>query len=180
MFRSTLLLSLEVLGERTLPSSTGTIPTESLASIIHQQHWMKLSGTVLGDYSIPAPVTATGTNFQFTGDAGTTYQFTATPRLPHLGNVTVSGNITTKGTTTYGHATGQMTFTSAQGQMTIEVNGPLQKGGAHLPGHFTYQVISATGTYASLKDHGNINLFLASSHAPPADLQHGHFWMLLS
>jgi len=97
----------------------------------------------------------------------TTYQFAATTRLPHLGSVTVSGDITTKGNVMYGHATGQLTFTSAKGQMTIEVTGPLQKGGAPLPSHFTYQVISATGGYLHLKDHGDIKLLLASPHASP-------------
>jgi hypothetical protein len=169
-----------MLGERTLPSSTGTMPTVSLASIIHQQHWMKLNGTVHGDYSIQAPVTYDGTNYQFTGDAGTTYQFTATSKLPHLGSVTVSGNITTKGNAMFGHATGQLTLTSAQGQLTIEVTGPLQKGGAPLPSRFTYQVISATGEYSQFKDHGNISLVLARPQAQAIDLQHGHFWMLLS
>ena len=139
-----------------------------------------LIGSVLGDYSIQAPLTYNGTNYQFTGDAGTTYQFTATSKLPQLGSVTVSGNITTKGSVMYGHATGQLTLPSAQGQMTIEVTGPLQKGGAPLPSHFTYEVISATGVYSRLKDHGDIKLFLASPHAQATDLQQGSFWMLLS
>jgi hypothetical protein len=177
--RSTARLLLETLGERTLPSSTGTIPTEPLVPIIYQQ-LLHFNGLVHGDFSVQPLVTYTGTNYQITTDAGTTYQFSAISKLPHLGIFTVSGNITTLGNVMYGHATGQLTLTSVKGQITIDITGPLQKGGSHLPGHFTYQVISATGGYASLKDHGVINLYLATTHAQTTDLPQGHFWMMFS
>ena len=177
--RSTARLLLETLGERTLPSSTSTIPPDPLVPIIHQQ-LLHLNGMVHGDFSVQPRITDTGTIHQITTDTGMSYQFSAISKLPHLGNVTVSGNMTTLGNVMYGHATGQLTFTSTKGQMTIEVTGPLQKGGSHLPGHFTYQVMNATGEYASFKDHGVINLYLATAHAQTTDLPQGHFWMMFS
>lgn len=179
MIRSTLNLSLECLGERVLPSVSSTIPTQLLAPLM-QAHPARLSGTVLGEYSVKLPITETGSGYQMMTDVGTTYQFTATSRLPRLGNVTVIGTITTKVNTMYGHATGQLTLSSGQGQMTIEVTGPLQQGAARLPGRFTYQVISATGAFAGLKDHGVMSLYMAGNRAQPAAVPHGKCWMLFS
>ena len=167
--RSTTRLSLETLGERTLLSSGSTIPTEHLVPII-QHHVQHINGTVHGDFSVQITLP----------DAGTPYQFNASAHLRDLGNVTVSGTITTTGNVLHGHATGQLTITGTQGQVVLELTGPLQKGGGHLPGHYNFRVMNATGNYAGLKDHGIISLQLAIPHSQGTDHSHGKFWMLIS
>jgi hypothetical protein len=177
LMKSTTRLFLEALDERTLPSSTSTIPAESVVPSIYQPQ-LHLDSMFHGDYSVQPVVTNSDTDsiYQITTDAGTTYQFSGSSTLPRLGDVAVSGNITTVSNVMFGHATGQLTLTSANGQMTIEVTGPLQNGGSALPGRYTYRVTSATGDLASLKPHGYgiVNLSMISPHQA-ANLPNGHF-----
>lgn len=166
--RSTLSLGVESLSERVLPSTTTTIPTEPLVPII-RHHTPILHGTLHGEYTVPA----------LTPDAGTTYQLSASTKLNQFGNVTVSGSVHSLGNILHGKATGEVSITGANGQITLALTGPTQRGGSRLPTTFHYQVTSATGDFAGVKDHGVINLIVTQQHTQSTDLPHGKFWLFL-
>lgn len=168
MKRSTLNLSIESLSERVLPS-TATVVSHDPAVLIVHHHMPILHGTLEGDYSVPA----------LTPDSGTTYQLSATTKLNKFGSVTVTGSLHSVGNILRGKATGEVTITNAQGQVTLELTGQTQKAGSRLPSSFHYQVTSATGDFAGLKNHGVINLVLVSQHAQSSALPQGKFWLFL-
>ncbi len=168
MKRSTLNLSVESLSERVLPSTTTVVSHDPAVLVVHH-HTPILHGTLEGAYSVPA----------LTPDSGTTYQLSATTKLNQFSNVTVNGSLHSVGNILRGSATGEVTITSAHGQVTLELTGPSQKAGGRLPSSFHYQVTSATGDFAGLKNHGVINLVLVPHHVQSSALPNGKFWLFL-
>jgi hypothetical protein len=101
-------------------------------------------------------------------DTGTRYDFQGTAKLAKLGDVTIQGSLVSLGFVAQGHAGGTLTFTNAHGSVTVALEGPLQNGFAPLPQTFTYHVVSGTGAYKNLKDHGSLELMLKADPVGPA------------
>jgi hypothetical protein len=148
-------LELESLEERAVPSAS-TMINPVVATVAAQivpmpptyQSSHALAGHGNGTYSINTPVT----------DAGPTCQITGNGNFGRLGAATVSGSIQGVGMIANGRAHGTLTFTSAQGSLTVELTGPVQSAFAAMPTWFRYHVTSATGSYRSLNDSGTLRI----------------------
>jgi hypothetical protein len=133
-------LTLEPLEDRSLPSGSPLPPL-----LAHP-----LAGHGIGTYSMGS----------FIPDMGLSYQFSGSGQFGQLGQATVSGSVRSVGFIQQGRAQGQLTFSNAQGSITIALQGPLQQGFAPIPQWFTYHVTQATGAYSKMHDQGTLRLNL--------------------
>jgi hypothetical protein len=176
------ILNLEELGQRILPSLSPVNPVmvtewanRNAMGADHSQH--ALAGNGSGTYTashlwaaIDPPVAPHGyatPMHVIVGDIGVHYDFTGTADLARLGHVTVTGSALSLGNILTGHASGTLVFTNARGSVTVELTGPSQPGFAPLPTQFTYTVVSGTGAYQRLQDHGSLTLLLTPQAVTP-------------
>jgi hypothetical protein len=177
------ILQVEELGQRILPSVSPLGPgsfghaiaiTDPLPPVHTHHH--ALAGSGSGTYTVspllvdssPQPASPGHAQPQFriiVGDVGDRYDFTGVADLARLGNVTVSGSIHNPGFVATGHATGSLTFTNANGSVTISLTGPSQPGFSRLPTSFQYRVTGGTGEYQNVHDHGTLSLVLIPAPA---------------
>jgi hypothetical protein len=176
------ILNVEELGQRILPSLSPVNPVmvtewanRHAMGGDHSQH--ALTGNGSGTYTashlwaaIEPPVAPHGyatPMHVIVGDIGVNYSFTGAADLARLGHVTVSGSALSLGNIQTGHASGTLVFTNAHGSVTVELTGPSQPGFAPLPTQFAYTVVSGTGAYQHLQDHGSLTLILAPQAVTP-------------
>jgi hypothetical protein len=131
-------LALEPLEERSLPSVT------TLPPVLAQP----LAGHGSGTYSLG----------KFIPDTGVSYQLSGSGMFGQLGQASISGSVQSVGFILQGHAIGKLTFSNAQGSVSIELQGPVQTGFSPIPQWFTYHVTGATGQYSKLQAHGTLRL----------------------
>jgi len=152
-------LKLEELGSRILPSST-TLPflPGSTPARVRPAHYA-LEG--LGSGTVATPPTNTAQQHKLTGTANTA----------DLNRVSVSGSVSGVGSTPRGYATGTLTFTNARGSVTVQLTG-LTEQTAHspLPKYFRYTIVSSTGDYRHLQQHGTLRLDLQPATVAPSGL----------
>ena len=91
-------------------------------------------------------------------DRGEGATLQGTTNLARLGHVTVTGTITGPGNVRSGHAWGTLTFANSHGRVTVDIEGPLQRGFSVLPESFSYHIVSGTGAYRSLHDQGTLTI----------------------
>jgi hypothetical protein len=152
-------LELEELCERIVPSGTplfGVTAQAEFAQVAQQQH--ALAGQGHGTYTSPFSIPDTGVQYDLQGVA----------HLAKLGDVTVTGSVHSLGFIVSGKASGTLTFTNANGSVTVELQGPVQPGFASLPHTFHYKVVSGTGAYQNLHDSGSLHLVLKPAQAGAA------------
>jgi hypothetical protein len=114
-----------------------------------------LAGRGSGAYSNPVNMSS------LSADQLTTYNFNGTANLAQMGAVKVTGTIHAVGFVFSGQATGKLTFTTSKGSVTVQLTGAIQQGFSPLPEHFSYKVVSHTGSaYAALADSGTLTLNL--------------------
>jgi len=156
MSRRTNRLQVESLEERSVPSTTAGLASpivEPIAIVgpmipvaIHQIH--DLAGQGQGTFtSSPLMV-----------DAGETFHLTGSGHFGKLGEASVTGTLHGVGMIASGRAEGTLTFTNEKGSVTIALEGPIQTGFAQMPTWYSYHVISATGSYKNLRDHGTVRI----------------------
>jgi hypothetical protein len=150
-------LQIEELGQRILPSATpGLLPLPAFTSVLAAPHAHALAGQGSGTYIGGSMVV----------DAGESAMLNGSAYLARLGHVTVTGTVAGLGFIVSGHAWGTLTFANARGSVTVALEGPLQSGFSPLPEQFSYTVVSGTGAYQHLHDHGSLKLVL---HPFPID-----------
>jgi hypothetical protein len=154
-------LNLESLEERSVPSATAIAAPVDIAPTAHfstlpPTYSHPLAGYGAGNYSATTSAV----------DTGTTYHLSGSGHFRQIGNATVSGSIQSVGMIASGKAHGTLTFSNARGSVTVELTGPVQSGFSTPPTWFTYRVVSATGAYHSLKDHGTIRMALHTFASP--------------
>jgi hypothetical protein len=94
----------------------------------------------------------------FTSNSAT-YQLTeGTASLEFMGQVNVTGTIQGIGFAMTGRATGKLTLTNSQGNVTLSLTSPVQHGFVPLPTQFQFKVTGATGAYKGLNKSGSIDL----------------------
>jgi hypothetical protein len=160
-------LHLEELGDRVLPSATpvppaAPVPTATVFDarlpVVHHA----LAGHGQGTYTKElVPV-----------DAGGFFRLDGMANLAALGQVNVTGWVSSVGFVHTGRAAGQLTFSNSHGSVTVRLLGNVQPGFSPLPRWFAYNVTGGTGAYAHLSDHGELKLVLQVS--PTAALPHIH------
>jgi hypothetical protein len=151
-------LQVEELGQRVLPSISGLGIFEHEAIVRHhgpQQpaHALHGSGFAVFTSTMQIP------------DTGTAYQLQGVGAFAALGFVTITGELHSVGFIQNGHATGTITFTNANGSVTVALTGPAQGGFAPLPHEFQYRITAGTGAYQNLRDHGTLHLQMTGSPA---------------
>jgi hypothetical protein len=157
------LLTLEVLGERTLPNATAVTINPVLDHIVHAapMHHHALTGKGHGSF--------TGSGLIV--DAPPTYKLQGTADLAAFGRVSVQGWVTGVGFISNGRATGTLTFTNAKGSVTVDLLGPVQPGFSQLPHYLHYRIASGTGAYSKLSEEGTLRLDL---HFDPLPMVNNH------
>jgi hypothetical protein len=148
-------LQLEELGARVLPSANPLLAVHGHAA--HAAHPMAqppLDGKGQGNY----------TDNPIEHDSGITYTLSGTATFADLGDVTVSGTVHSVGFIREGRASGELTFTNANGSVTVKLVGPKQPGFSALPHKFTYTVIGGTGQYKNLSGDGTLHLVLTATN----------------
>ncbi len=91
-------------------------------------------------------------------DAGAYFHLHGHGHFGKLGEATVTGFLQGVGMIANGHASGTLTFTNSHGSVTIELKGKLQSAFAEIPTWFAYHVVSGTGSYSHMKDHGMVRI----------------------
>jgi hypothetical protein len=76
-----------------------------------------------------------------------------------MGHETATGSVTQVGLNSPG--TGTLTFTNAQGSVTISLEGVVHPDFEQVKSEFRYRVIAGTGAYEHLSDQGLLQLNLA-------------------
>ncbi len=154
-------LQLEELSTRVLPSANPVFAWHApVAHPAHTGNHMEespLDGKGHGSYTV---------NLIQSG-AGITYTLSGTAKFAGLGNVTVGGTVHSVGFIREGNASGELTFTNANGSVTVALKGPTQAGFSPLPQKFTYTVISGTGQYQNLSASGTLQLVLKATDGNP-------------
>ena len=142
----------EILECRLVPTSLVSIQQPAAVApaeppLLNQIH--HVFGTFQGTYSTPS----------FFGiDAGMTNTFQGQGNLPLLGKVQFQGTLQSLGNIAFGQANGEITLSSSQGSLTLELVGPVQKSFAPLPQDFQFSVVSGTGAFTSVQMTGTIHL----------------------
>jgi hypothetical protein len=163
-------LRLEELGARVLPSAVPLLPVPHASDAL-VSHTMPptllhpLAGHGSGSYSVGRIIP----------DLGTTFNLKGTADLAALGHVSVTGSVHSLGFIATGHAGGELTFSNGKGTVTVELTGPQQGGFSALPQKFAYRVVSGTGAYAHLSDHGSLTLVLTPAPVGGLGGLHGTF-----
>jgi hypothetical protein len=164
---------LEELGARVLPSAAPLTPLPSATSALVSQAqpiiYHPLAGHGSGSYSADA----------IQSGAGITYNLRGTADLAALGHVSVTGWVHSVGFLRVGQADGELTFTNNHGSVTVRLVGPEQPGFAALPQQFSYRIVSATGAYKHLQDHGSLCLTLHAQPTGDVAGPHGTFTLTL-
>jgi hypothetical protein len=148
-------LCLEELDDRIVPSVTA-VDMRLPVMVGPMQHAMAqvapgdpLAGSGQGQY-VRELVPGAGGRDQMQGSA----------TLGDLGQVSVKGFVQSPGVIGNGHAYGTLTFTNAQGSVTLELQGPQQTSRSAMPDSFQFQVVSGTGAYSTFRDQGTLHLTL--------------------
>ena len=142
-------LRVEELDQRILPSnSPSTLALPSFAPVLVAPPSHALAGQGEGTYSGGVVVADAGQDAVLRGGAD----------LASMGHVTVTGMISGPGFVVQGHAWGSLTFSNAQGSVSVALEGPLQAGFSPLPQQFSYRVQSVSGGYLSIRDHGTLTI----------------------
>jgi hypothetical protein len=126
---------------------------------------LALNGTLTGSYS----------KHDSNPDAGADYPFFGHGTVSPIGKADVTGNAHQLGFIAKGRAEGLLVVSTPHGSLTLELEGPKQKGFSPLPDHFTFKISDASGSLAHDRGHGKVVLVLdpASSGA-----DHGTFTMV--
>lgn len=158
-------LSLEALDDRVVPSATPLPGTGGAGSAqtYHSSH--PLAGTGDGTYAGRSLIV----------DAGAAYHLTGHGTFGALGAVRIDGTIQGVGMIQSGHARGTLTFTTAHGSVTVQLDGPVQGAFAPIPTWFNYHIVHATGHYAALKDQGTLRIDLQPAPGGAHGTPPGHF-----
>jgi hypothetical protein len=109
--------------------------------------------------------------------AGTRYGLAGTGTLDPLGPVGVSGYVQSTGFTTSGHASGNITFSTWRGTLTLGLAGPTQGGFAPMPTHLYFHVLGGSGTYRHEAISGWMDFHFrpgALAATPPRSTPGGH------
>jgi hypothetical protein len=109
-----------------------------------------LRGTVAGGYFVTPLGTGRGKRYDLVGIGS----------LAGLGELTLSGYLTSTGSALSSHATGALTLRRPLGTVTLTLVGPAQGPNAALPAQFHYTVTAGTGSYLRLRSTGVVNLHL--------------------
>jgi hypothetical protein len=162
-------LRMEELGARVLPSAAPLTPAppspHALISDAQAIVYHPLAGHGSGGWTADA----------IQSGAGITYTLQGTANLAALGKVQVSGWVRSVGFLQTGRAEGELTFTNSHGSVTVKLEGPQQPGFSALPQHFSYRIVSGTGAYKHLADHGSLHLALHEQPAGDLTGPHGTF-----
>jgi hypothetical protein len=119
-----------------------------------------LHGTLAGGYAIRS-----------VGDTGTRYDLVAIGDLAGLGETLLTGDLRSTRFLSLRHAFGTLTLTGHHGTVTLDLEGPRQKGFVHLPQQFHFTVEASTGAYRHLHENGLAILHLSPvSHTFTLDL----------
>jgi hypothetical protein len=149
---------LEEMSERIVPAAlTAAIP-ESVAA---------LAGHGQGTF----------TTQPFISIAGPQYQLSGSAHLNGLGHFALDGSMSGVGGIVQGHAHGTLTFSNAEGSITVDLEGPDQNGFAPLPELFSEQIVQGTGAYADLSGQEMVKLNLKPA-AGISDGLHGAFRLI--
>lgn len=128
-----------------------TVVTPPAASSSHP-----LAGSGSGSYVCTLKYADTPSGFHFTGSAN----------LRGMGAVSIQIDAYAVGFKTKGSASGQITLSNAKGTVTLEITGPIQSRLSKLPEWFRYKVVSATGAYSKMTDHGTLRLSRFADRSP--------------
>jgi hypothetical protein len=151
-------LEIEELGQRILPSgSPSLLPLPSFAPVMTAPQSHALAGQGSGTYTSGSPI----------ADTGQTATLSGTADLARLGHVTVTGTITGLGNIMSGHASGILRFANSLGAVTVALLGPQQAGFSSLPQQFDYRMVSCTGAYLQVRDHGSLTITWQPAHVSP-------------
>jgi hypothetical protein len=120
-------------------------------------HRITLSGEVDGTWSIQAGPP----------DRGEAQTLTGSGTVQPLGSVGATGTLRLPGFIASGRATGTLTLANAQGSVTLQLTGPLQRGPSVPPRQFSYKITGATGLYAGDKGSGTASLLEVVADAQP-------------
>jgi hypothetical protein len=142
---------LEVLEDRSLPSSTSVIAPVALgpaaahaAAPVPITPWGVVSGTW-----VPGPAPKGGGTLQVLTGSGT---------VSPVGPVQAALKLQVPGTAQAGRASGTLTLTTTRGTVTLQLQGPLTRGlgGTTLP--LNYKITGGTGKYAGATGSGVVVL----------------------
>jgi hypothetical protein len=152
-------LQLEELSARVLPSANPLVAVHAHVAHHAAKHEAQppLDGKGHGTY----------TDDPIQSGAGITYTLGGTAKFAGLGKVTVAGTVHAVGFIQEGNASGELTFTNANGSVTVELEGPQQPGFSALPQQFKYTVMSGTGQYQNLSASGTLQLVLKATDGNP-------------
>src|SRR5262249_6548899 len=103
------------------------------------------------------------------------YHFQGAGTFGAIGTASISGDIHTVGFILQGHATGELTLTTAHGSVTIDLTGPMQQSFAPLTNQFHYQIVGGTRAYANLEGQGTLHLQLIGTNGTPGGAGQGVF-----
>jgi hypothetical protein len=163
MTRARVVLRVEELAERTLPSVSPLVspPADLLPPVVMPPvpaH--ALAGHGHGTYKTLVPLPFP--------DVGMTYLLKGEGVFAGLGKATVRGSFRAPGFIVGGHDQGTLTISAAMGSVTVRLEGFEPAGAAPLTHWFRYTVVKGTGAYRKLADHGTLRLDLHSAVLPPA------------
>jgi hypothetical protein len=158
MSRDSFRPAIEDLGDRIVPTSDFYGAVAIPISLLPGQQTVSLTpppvhalvGTGAGAYAV----------HRLMPDVGSSYELSGAGNVTKLGMVTVDAKLHSVGFIANGHAGGTMTFTNPRGSLTIELTGPSQPGFSALPSHFSYQVLSGTGSFQNVHGTGTIDVRL--------------------
>lgn len=158
--------AVEDLGERIVPTTDVYGFMISPINMVPSQQFLTFSpppvhalvGTGAGAYAV----------HRLLPDVGSSYELSGAGNVTKLGMVTVDAKLHSVGFIANGHAGGTLTFTNPRGSLTIELTGPSQPGFAALPSHFSYQVLSGTGSFQNVHGTGTIDVRLTPASSGTA------------
>jgi hypothetical protein len=111
---------------------------------------------------------------------GRDYRLQGVADLAGLGRVTVSGSVHEQDFgPRQGHAEGTLTFTNAHGSVTVKLEGSMHGPFDNAPQLFSYHVVSGTGAYQHMADHGTLQLTLAPPSLGPGPGLYGTFTLTI-
>jgi hypothetical protein len=138
------------------------------ASAIHalaiRPHVLNLSGEASGRWS---------TSFG-NPDVGRTTNLIGNGTISPLNAVSVTGSLHAPGFIARGRATGMLVLTNAQGSVTLQLRGPLQKGFSARPSTFSFRIVDSSGAYARSIGRGTAQIsLLEADPLPPPGISAG-------
>ena len=135
------------------PSAAGAVLQTFDDQIVVTSSFVKLNGTINGQYSLAPAVP----------DIGATYMLNGSGTVGDLAAVTASGTIKLPGFIARGRATGTLMLTGASpgDTLTLALTGPLERGFGPFPATLSYFVTAGTGAFAGLTGRGAVDAALS-------------------